>query len=141
MAPPEERPVFRPAEVVTKESALEAFESGDVERIRLALMDSSRCLDDSWVFPHAWRFVRHPDPKVRWAAVFALDQVRSELVRDCLTGEISKSDDSPALVLTGLATSDPDPLIREIAGATLLDLIGDLANRVREGTADDESAP
>lgn len=132
--PPEDRPVFRPAEFITEESALEAFESGDVERIRLALIDSSRCLDDSWVFPHAWPFVRHQNARVRWAAVFALNQVRSELVRDLLAGEISESDDSPALVLTGLASQDPDPLIRAIAGATLLDLILELADLVRAGT-------
>lgn len=128
--PPDDRPAFRPAEVITQESALVAFESGEVGRIRIALLDASRCLDDAWVFPHAWGFVRHDDPQVRWAAIFALDQVRSELVRDLLSGEISRTDDAPALVLTNLATQDPDPSVRHIAGSTLLDLILDLAARI-----------
>lgn len=66
--------------------------------------------------------------------MFALDQARSELIRDGLTGEIARNEDSPALVLTNLATGnpDPDPGVRNIAGSTLLDLIGDLTGRVRE---------
>ena len=76
-----ERPEFRPAEVISEQSALDAFASGDAERVRLALIDGSRCLNDSWVFPHAWRFVTHSDPGIRWAAVFALDQVRAELIK------------------------------------------------------------
>lgn len=129
---PSERPPFRPAQVLSEESTLEAFDSGDVDRIRLALIDASRCLDDSWVFPHALRYLKHPDAKIRWAAVFALDQVRSEVVHDLLAGEVSESEDSLTLVLTNLATHDPDPFIREIAGLTLLDIIGDLADRIRE---------
>ncbi len=124
MVSPEEPAVFRPAEWISKEAAVEAFDSDSVERIRLALIDSSRCWEPEWVFRHAWRFARHEDPKIRWAAVFALDQARSELVRVLVAEDYSKDDDSPDLVLTSLASNDPDPGVRSIASTTLLDTLG-----------------
>jgi hypothetical protein len=131
MVPSEKEPVFRPAEWISKEAAVEAFNSGSVERIRIALIDSSRCWDPEWMFPHAWRFARHEDSRIRWAAVFALDQARSELVRVLVTEEFSKDDDSPGLVLTNLASNDPDPDVRNIAGTTLLDVLGVMTDLLR----------
>jgi hypothetical protein len=32
------------------------------------------------MFPHAWRYLRHENSELRWAACFALDQARSELM-------------------------------------------------------------
>jgi hypothetical protein len=41
----DEKPAFRPAHVVLQADADAAISSGDFERIRLALIDGSRCLD------------------------------------------------------------------------------------------------
>src|SRR5262249_16000659 len=72
-----EKPAFRPAQVVSEVAADAAMGSGDPERIRLALIDGSRCLADSWVVPNARKLALHADARVRWAAVFALDQARA----------------------------------------------------------------
>jgi len=115
---PENRPVFRPAQVIDEKSALEALESGDHDRIRDALVDGSRCLDGSWMFPHAWRYLRHENSELRWAACFALDQARSELMREVLTPQTALDDDSPAYVLMILATRDPAFAVRNMAATT-----------------------
>ena len=135
----DERPKFRPAEWVTEEDVLAAFESDDPERIRLALIDGSRCLDAAWVFPHAWRYVRSNDSTIRWAAVFAMGQARSALADEVLTGTIWEHDDSPVLVLTRLAWNDAESHVRHLAAQVLGDLVFELASRVRKERAPTEA--
>ena len=124
--PIDDRPLFRPAQTVDEHSALDALSSDSVERIRLTLIDGSRCLPDDCVFPHAMRFVRHEDALVRWAAVFALDQVRTRIVAALRAGEFDESEDHPIQLLTQLAAADSDPGVRQMAAATLSDIIGSL---------------
>ena len=131
----DERPKYRPAEWVTEEDMLAALDSSDAERIHFAFIDGSRCLDAVWVFPHAWRFVRSSDPKIRWAALFAMGQARSALADEVLTGTIWEHDDSPVLVLTRLSWNDPADHVRHLAAQVLGDLVFELASRIRKERA------
>lgn len=116
------RPEFRPAEVVTKEDCEAALRSGDPDQVEAALIDGSRCLDQAWVVEAAMRFMAHEDPKLRWAAVFALDFVRDEIASRF------QEDFEVVFKLGRLALDDPDPYVRSMAVTTLVDLVGLLSN-------------
>lgn len=118
-----ERPEFRPAEVVTKEACEAAFRSGDPEKIEEALIDGARCLDNAWAVEAAMRFMADEDPNIRWAAVFALDFARDEIV--------STLDEDFEIVfkLGRLALDDSDSGVRSMAVTTLIDFVGLLSQR------------
>ena len=111
------KPVFRPARVITEPEGYESIESGELDRIRYALIDGSRCLDDSWAMRHAWPLATHPDAGVRWAAVFAIDQARSGWV------PLLCDDFEPVHLLCRLSSADPDLSVRRMAATTLGDVM------------------
>lgn len=123
------RPPYRPAQTITSAELHAALSSGDVERIHFALIDGSRCLSDEEVYAHALPLVNHDNPRVRWAAVFAVDQCRK-----CMP-DLLNDGFEPIFALVNLATSDPDEAVRHIAGMTLGDIIALLVGRQRDAKA------
>jgi hypothetical protein len=113
-----EKPPFRRAQILSEPEAEAAVSSGDPERIRLALIDGSRCLDDAWTMRHAPALAVHPDAEIRWAAVFALDQARATWVP-------SLRDDFELIhLLENLVTNDPDGGVRSMVATVFGDVIG-----------------
>ena len=112
-----EKPKFRAAQVVSEAEADAAIRSGDPERIRLALIDGSRCLDDRWTMRHAPELAVHPDAEVRWAAVFALDQARAGWV------PALRDDFELIFLLERLAAQDPDAGVRGMVATVFADVI------------------
>lgn len=112
-----EKPIFRPAQVVSEAEADAAIGSGDPERIRLALIDGSRCLPDTWAMRHAPELAAHPDAGVRWAAVFALDQARAGWV-PALRGDFEL-----IFLLERLAAQDPEASVRSMVATVFADVI------------------
>ncbi|MFO0954000.1 MAG: hypothetical protein U0835_23170 [Isosphaeraceae bacterium] len=123
------KPPFRPARQISESEGDEAISSGDPERIRYALIDGSRCLDDAWVMRHAWALAAHSDPGVRWAAVFAIDQARSTWVPTLV------DDFEPIHVLDQLMTNEPDASVRGMLATTMTDVISMLVSALRPGDA------
>jgi hypothetical protein len=121
----ESKPSFRPARQITESEGDEAISSGEPERIRYALIDGSRCLDDAWAMRHAWAFAEHSDPGVRWAAVFAIDQARSTWVPTLV------DDFEPIHVLDRLVTNEPDASVRGMVATTMTDVISMLVTALR----------
>jgi hypothetical protein len=119
---PVEKPVFRPSQSVSEIEADAAVNSGDPDVIRLALIDGSRCLDDAWTMRHAPMLTRHPDARVRWAAVFALDQARHTWVPH-LGGDFELIH-----LLAGLAVTDPDFDVRAMVATVFTDVISMLVH-------------
>jgi hypothetical protein len=120
------RPPFRPAEIITIDELTATLASGDAESIYFALVDGSRCLDAKEVYPLALPLMGHTNHRIRWAAVFAVDQCR-----DCLPEKLA-DDFEPILTLVNLATFDNDENVRHIAGMTLGDIIGLLVRRLHD---------
>ncbi|HEX6814522.1 MAG TPA: hypothetical protein VF102_02520 [Gemmatimonadaceae bacterium] len=112
-----ERPAFRPAQVVSEAEADAAIGSGDAERMSLALIDGSRCLPDAWAMQYALELTHHADARVRWAAVFALDQARAAWVPGL------RNDFELIFHLQRLAAEDSDSSIRAIAAAVFAHVI------------------
>jgi hypothetical protein len=112
-----EKPKFRPAQIISEAEADTAIGSGDPERIRLALIDGSRCLPDAWAIRHAPGFAAHPDAGVRWAAVFALDQARAGWV------PALRDDFELIFLLQGLSGDDPDADVRGMVATLFGDVI------------------
>jgi len=112
-----ETPAFRPAQVLSEADANSAIGSGDPERIRLALIDGSRCLPDWWAIRHAPALAIHPDAGVRWAAVFALDQARAGWVPTL------RDDFEMIFLLQHLAADDPDTHVRHRVATVFGDVI------------------
>jgi hypothetical protein len=112
-----EKPVFRPALVLSEADADAALDSGDPERIRLALINGSRCFDDCWAARRAPAMALHPDARVRWAAAFALDQARAAWVPQL------RDDFELILLLERLAAHDPDASVRVMVATVLADVI------------------
>lgn len=132
----EPKPSFRPARQITESEGDEAVSSGDPERIRYALIDGSRCLDDAWALRHAWALATHSDSGVRWAAVFAIDQARSTWVPSLV------DDFEPIHVLDRLASNDSDASVRGMVATTLTDVISMLVSAQRaEKEAEPGAAP
>ena len=52
-------------QLLTRDAAQRAFDSGDPGRIRFALVEGSPWLDEPWVFAQALAFLRHADPTSR----------------------------------------------------------------------------
>ena len=121
----ESKPSFRPARQITESEGDEAVSSGDLERIRYALIDGSRCLDDAWTIRHAWALTAHSDAGIRWAAVFAIDQARSTWVPSLV------NDFEPIHVLDRLVTNDPDASVRGMVATTMTDVISMLVSALR----------
>jgi hypothetical protein len=121
-----DKPSFRAAEVITESEADEALASGDVDRMRYALIDGSRCLDDAWTLRSALRFLGHEDAQLRWAAAFAIDQARAGMV-----DEIRSTKSAEILfTLQQAATGDPDSRVRHMVTTIFTDVIIDLLNRL-----------
>jgi len=112
-----EKPTFRPAQVVSEAEAGAAIGSGDPERIRLALIDGSRCLADTWAMRHAPALAAHFDAGVRWAAVFALDHARAGCV------PALRDDFELIFLLERLAAQDPDASVRGMVATVFADVI------------------
>jgi len=117
----DERPSYRPAEIITERQAENGIASQNPEHIRLALIDGSRCLSSAWTLRTAPGLAAHEHSGVRWAAMFALDMARGGWLR--LAG-----DDFFELVrlVEARAADDADASVRSMAAQTLVDLIGDV---------------
>ena len=116
------KPTFRPAQIISEAEGDAEIESGDPERMRLALIDGSRCLADEWTMNHAPSLLDHPDSGVRWAAVFALDQARSTWV------PALRDDFQFIFELERLAEHDPDPHVRGMTMTLFVDMVALLLN-------------
>lgn len=118
-----QRPLYRPAQIVTEAQGDAEIASGDPERMRLALTDASRCLDDAWSLRHAIVLSTHSDAGVRWAAMFALDQVRG-------TWEERPAEEffDVLHLVKRVVADDPDHAVRRMAATVLCDVVGDLFN-------------
>jgi HEAT repeat protein len=114
---PDEKPRYRPAQAISEEEGDEAIASGDPMRIHYALIDGSRCLEDTWALKYAWDLITHPDSYVRWAAAFALDQTRASWVP-------TLAQDYEAIhILDRLVADDPDQSVRRMVATTMTDVI------------------
>jgi beta-mannanase len=122
----EAKPTFRKAEAITEEEGDKAIESGDPERMRYALIDGSRCLDDSWALGHAWELVSHENPNVRWAALFAIDQTRFTWVPTLV------EDFEPIHILDRIISNDLEKSVRGMAATTMTDVISLLVSTQRQ---------
>jgi len=111
------KPKFRPAQVVSEADADAAIASGDPERVRVALIDGSRCLPGEWTMRHAPALALHSNANVRWAAVFALDQARGSWV------PALRDDFELIFLLEGLAAKDPDADVRGMVATVFGDVI------------------
>jgi len=121
----DEKPVLRKAQVITEEHGDAAMASQDPERMRLALIDGSRCLPGEWALRHAPKLIEHEHAGVRWAALFALDFVRSEwLATD--RAEISEL----LHAVEAIASGDPDESVRHMAATVLGDVARNLLHRL-----------
>ena len=121
----DDTPTFRRAQVITEEHGDAEIESQDPQRIRVALIDGSRCLPGKWALRHAPKLIEHEHAGVRWAALFALDFIRDEwLASD--RAEMSE------LVHTAQALSagDPDESVRHMAATFLGDVVRNLLHRL-----------
>jgi hypothetical protein len=116
----DEKPKFRPLRLLTEEQANIEMASGDPERIRLALIDGSRCLPGEWCIPHAVALAEHSNPSVRWAAMFALDFARSAWMKDA--DQFFEILDMVALRVA----EDPESDVRHMGVQVLTDVIGKL---------------
>jgi hypothetical protein len=123
----EPRPPFRPAQVLSKRKAASILKSGDNEAIKLALIDASRCIEPEWVYPRAMKFARHADPRVRWGAFFALDQVHGYIIDEMLG-----DDSDPIHFVHSAVMNDPDEDVRSMASEVLLDMLCECLDRNEE---------
>ncbi|MFN0011454.1 MAG: hypothetical protein ACKVS8_07400 [Phycisphaerales bacterium] len=123
------RPAYRPAEGIDAEEFTRAIATDDPEKMSLALIDGSRCLDSNVVFPVAFRLLQHASQQVRAGSLFAMEQTLSSLGDDAWSPEIWES-------LSRLAVDDADEYIRHSAVDILrysLTLAADVVGNAAKG--------
>jgi hypothetical protein len=125
-----DRPRCRSAQVITHQHGDAEIASQEPERIRLALVDGSRCLPGEWALRYVAVMATHEDSGVRWGAMFALDMVRA----DWMQLDAESFFDLKHLVQS-LSCEDPDPAVRHMAAQVLGDVIADLLPRGTEAAS------
>lgn len=118
---------YREIKSITEQEFLDALSSGDVERIHYALIDGSRCLDETFVFPHAYKLCTHSSRDIRWGALFAVEQSLYRADDFAWSREFCDQ-------IASIATTDPDEDVRHVA-FNCLDYAGRLAQEVIESAA------
>ena len=73
------KPKLRHAKVITLTYLRSAARSGSPEELHYALIDGCRSLNPDRVYPIARKALEHSSPRVRWAALFAIEYLASVL--------------------------------------------------------------